>query len=99
MAFLVVGDGIDVNLDTLCGTDESPQMATFNGRMQYYQCAQDAFIEPFLAEEVDAVRIQTKCPVSGESISIAVDQSGLTVGPVETVISFGVADEIEKSGH
>lgn len=95
MAVLVDREGIDVDLDTLCTTDESPHRATFDGRTQHYQCAQDAFVVPFLAEDVDAVRIETECPVTGESIAIAVNGSGLTVSPDETVVSFGVADDLD----
>lgn len=88
-------DGIEPTLDALCTTDASPHRATFDGRTQHYRCVQDAFIVPFLADDVDRVDIETQSPVSGDPIAITVAESGVEVDPDGTVTSFGVDAAVE----
>lgn len=88
-------DGIDAGLDALCTTDDSPHAAAFGGETRYFQCAQDAIIVPFLLDDVDAVDVRTESPVSGERISIAVDDASVAVEPAGAVMSFGVAREVD----
>lgn len=91
MARVVAREGLDVDLDALCTTDDSPHRARFDGRVQHYRCVQDAFVVPFLAPDVDRVEIETASPVGGAPIAIAVGPDGVDVEPPTVVLSFGVA--------
>lgn len=95
LAFLADRDDIDVGLDMLCTTDDSPHKATFDGRTQHYQCFQDPIIVPFLADGVDTVTIETESPVSGEPIELRVTETEIEATPSGVVTSFGVADDVE----
>lgn len=95
MAALADREGLAIDLDALCATDASPHRATYGGETVHYRCAQDAFIVPFLAEDVDAVDVETACPVSGERIDIAVSPSSVAVEPPEAVMSFGVSRDVD----
>lgn len=86
---------IEVDLDMLCTTDDSPHRAAFDGRTQHYQCAFDPFIVPFLADDVDAVEIETVAPDTGAPVSLTVTPDGVDVEPSGTVVSFGVAADVE----
>lgn len=95
MAALVERDGLEVDLETLCTTDESPHQATFRGETQRYHCTLDAVIVPFLADDVGRVDIETVSPVSGDPITFAVTDSAIEAEPAEAVLSFGVAKDVE----
>lgn len=95
MAYITERDGIEVDLDALCTTDDSPHRARFEGESQHYQCTQDAFIVPFLAEDIDTVKIETVSPIEGDRITIEVTETGIDVDPPSAVMSFGVAAEFE----
>jgi hypothetical protein len=94
MAFIADRDDINVNLDMLCTTEESPHRATYNGETQHYQCVQDPIIVPFLAQEVDTVEIETKSPVSGGVIELTVTETYIEADPSDAVMSFGVAEDV-----
>ena len=95
MAYITDRDGINVDLDVLCTTDNSPHQASFNGDTQHYQCTQDAFIVPFLVDDIEMAEIETESPVSGEVITLTVTESAADVDPSEAVMSFGVAADVE----
>lgn len=95
MAAITEREGIDVDLETLCTTQQSSHRARFGEETQHYQCAHDAFIVPFLAEDVDSVSIETQCPTSGETIEIDVSADGVSVDPPTAVMSFGVRPVVE----
>ena len=94
LAFLADRDDIDVDLNMLCTTSDSPHKATFNGQTQHYQCFQDPIIVPFLADNVDTVEIETECPVSGESIELRVTETEIEATPSDVAMSFGVAADV-----
>lgn len=89
-------DDIDVDLDMLCTTEESPHRARFSGKIQHYQCVQDPIIASFLANEVDTVEIETRGPVSDEAIELTVTESGIDAKPSDAVFSFGVDATVEE---
>lgn len=95
MAAITEREGIDVDLETLCTTAQSSHRARFGQETQHYQCAQDAFIVPFLTEDVDSVSIETQCPTSGERIEIDVSSDSVSVDPPSAVMSFGVATAVD----
>ncbi|MFB6352671.1 MAG: organomercurial lyase [Halobacteriales archaeon] len=96
MATLVEREGLEVDLDTLCTTDESPHKATFGGETQHYHCTLDAVIVPFLAEDVGRVDVETVSPVSGDRITYTVAGSSIVAEPGEAVLSFGVGTDVER---
>lgn len=95
MAALVERDGLEVDLDTLCTTDESPHQATFRGETQHYHCTLDAVIVPFLDDAVERVVVETVSPVSGDAITYTVTDSSIEAEPTEAVLSFGVGADVE----
>lgn len=95
MAALVERDGLEVDLDALCTTDESPHRATFRGETQRYHCTLDAVIVPFLADDVNRVEIETVSPVRGDPITFTVTDSAIEAEPAEAVLSFGVATDVD----
>lgn len=95
MASIIEREGLDVDLATLCTTDESPHRATFRGRTQCYHCTLDALIVPFLAEDVGRVEIETESPLRGEEITFAVTESTIESDPPEAVLSFGIGTDVE----
>lgn len=95
MAAVTDRDGIDVDLDTLCTTDDSPHRASFDGETQHYQCTQDAFIVPFLTDDVEEVEILSESPVRGEVVRITVTETDVDVDPSSAVMSFGVAADVD----
>lgn len=95
MATITEREGIEVDLETLCTTAHSSHRARFGGTTQHYQCAQDAFIVPFLAEDVETVSIETQCPTSGTTIEIDVSAETVSVDPQSAVMSFGVARAVD----
>ena len=94
LALIADRDDIDVDLNMLCTIDDSPHKATFDGRTQHYQCFQDPIIVPFLADDVDAVEIETESPVSGEPIELTVTETEIEATPSDVVMSFGVAKDV-----
>lgn len=95
MAEITEREGIDVDLETLCTTATSTHRARFGETTQHYQCAQDAFIVPFLAEDIDRVSIETECPTTGETIEIDVSAETVSVDPPTAVMSFGVTTAVD----
>ena len=95
LAFIADRDDIDVDLNMLCTTDDSPHKATFNGQTQQYQCFQDPIIVPFLTDGVNTVEIETECPVSGELIELRVTETEIEATPPDVVMSFGVAADVD----
>lgn len=95
LAFLAERDDINVGLNTLCTVETSPHRATFDGRVQHYQCVLDALIVPFLADDIGVVEIETESPVSGESIELTVTETKVISDPSGVVMSFGVAEDID----
>lgn len=91
LAFIAERDDLDVDLDLLCTTEDSPHRATFDGRTEHYQCVLDAVMVPFLAADVDAVDIETRSPIRDEPVELTVTESDLTATPADAVMSFGVA--------
>lgn len=96
MVAITEREGIDVDLETLCTTAQSSHRARFGEETQHYQCAQDAFIVPFLAEDIDSVSIETQCPTTGEMIEIDVSADSVSVDPSTAVMSFGVATAVDS---
>lgn len=96
LAAITARDDVEVGLEALCTTDESPHRARFDGRAQHYQCVQDAFVVPFLARDVETVEIETESPVDGEPIGFTVTDDGIDVEPSGVVMSFGVAADAER---
>lgn len=87
----IVGqEDVDVGLQALCTTDESPHRARFDGRTQHFVCVQDAFIVPAVVDGADTVDIETESPVSGDRISIEVDGDDVITDPPDAVMSIGV---------
>lgn len=95
MASIVEREGLDVDLATLCTTDESPHRARFRDRTQCYHCTLDALIVPFLAEDVGRVDIETVSPLRGKEITFAVTESTIESQPPEAVLSFGIGTDVE----
>jgi hypothetical protein len=87
---IVREEDIEVGLQALCTTDESPHRASFDGRTQHFVCVQDAFIVPAVVDGADTVAIETESPVSGDPISIEVDGDDVTTDPPDAVMSVGV---------
>lgn len=96
LAFLVDHDNIDVGLDMLCTTDDSPHKATFNGQIQHYRCFQDPVMIPFLTDKVGTVTIETESPVNGDPIELTVTNTDITATPQDVVVSFGVAADVDE---
>ena len=96
LAFIADRDDVDVDLNMLCTIDDSPHKATYDGRIQHYQCFQDPIIVPFLTDDVDTVDIKTECPVSGESIELRVTETEIEASPPDVVTSFGVASDVDS---
>ena len=84
-------DGIEMDIDALCTTENSPHKARFNGRTQHYQCVQDPIIVPFMADDIESVDIETRTPQDGKPVHLTVTRSGITADPDDAVFSFGVA--------
>lgn len=95
LAHIADRNDIDVDVDVLCTTEESPHKAQFDGETEYYQCVLDPIIVPFLAEEVDTVEIETQSPVSGTLIELTVTETGVDANPSDAVFSFGVDADVE----
>lgn len=89
-------DDIEVSPDVLCTTEESPHRARIDGTTRHYQCVQDPIIAPFVADEVDHVEIETRSPVSEETIELTVSESGIEAEPSDAVFSFGVDATVEN---
>lgn len=96
MARIVEREDIDAAPEVLCTTEESPHRARFGGETQHYLCVQDAFIVPYLVEDVDTVEVTTESPVSGDLIEITVTDDALDVEPDGAVMSFGVAADVSE---
>jgi len=97
MSEVVEREGIDVDLQALCTTDQSPHRARFAGSTQHFVCVQDAFIVPSVTGDVETVEITTESPVSGERIDAVVTDDEVEIDPPGAVMSFGVAAGIAES--
>jgi hypothetical protein len=95
LAHLLDRDGVRLGPDALCTTDESQHTATFDDRTVHYQCPQDAFMVPFLAEDVDVVEIATETPVRGETVTVTVTGDEFEVDPESALVSFGIAADVD----
>ena len=96
MGDIVSREDIDVGLNALCTTDQSPHRARFDGTTQHFVCVQDAFIVPYVVSDVETVDITTESPVSGERIQVTVTDNEVTTDPAEAVMSVGVAADISE---
>ena len=96
MGDIVTREDIDVGLNALCTTDQSPHRARFDGTTQHFVCVQDAFIVPYVVNDVETVEITTESPVSGERIEVTVTDNEVTTDPAEAVMSVGVAADISE---
>lgn len=96
MGEIVRREGIDVGLNTLCTTEQSPHQAQFNGTTQHFVCVQDAFIVPYVVSDVETVEITTESPVSGEQIEVTVVGDEIETDPANAVMSMGVAADISE---
>jgi hypothetical protein len=96
MARVVEREDVSVRPETLCTTSRSPHKAHFGNETQHYRCVQDAFIIPYLIEDVDTLDITTECPESGTRIEITVTDDGVEVEPSGGVMSIGVADDVTE---
>ncbi|MFB6136983.1 MAG: organomercurial lyase [Halobacteriaceae archaeon] len=88
-------DDLAVGPDLLCTTEDSPYRAQFDGRVQHYQCVQDPIILPFLADDVDAVDIDTASPLDGEPVRLRVTTEGIDADPSAVIVSVGVAADVD----
>lgn len=95
LALIADRDGIELTMDTLCTTNDSPHEARFDGETTYYRCVQDPIIVPFLTDDVDTVEIETRSPVSDSSIALTVTESGIDAEPGDAVFSFGVDASVD----
>jgi hypothetical protein len=96
MGDIVSREDIDVGLNALCTTDQSPHCARFDDTTQHFVCVQDAFIVPYVVNDVETVEITTESPVSGERIEVTVTDNEVTTDPTEAVMSVGVAADISE---
>lgn len=96
MGDIVSREDIDVGLNALCTTDQSPHRARFDGTTQHFVCVQDAFIVPYVVSDVEIVEITTESPVSGERIEVTVTDDEVKTDPTEAVMSVGVAADISE---
>jgi len=94
MGELVSRSDIDGGLETLCTTEQSPHRAAFDGQVEHFVCVQDAFIVPFLANDVDTVDITTESPLRGERIEVTLTDETAEITPAGAVMSFGVSDDV-----
>lgn len=85
---------LDVDLDALCTTEESPHRATYGGESQHYQCVLDPIIVPFLADG-GRIDVETECPASGRPIEFTVTETSMTVDPATAVLSFGIDADVD----
>ena len=86
---------IEVGLETLCTTEDSPHRARFDETTQHFVCVQDAFIVPAVVTDVETVEITTESPVSGAKIDVVVSGGEVEVDPSGAVMSIGVAADAE----
>lgn len=93
---IVSREDIDVGLGALCLTDQSPHRARFDGTTQHFACVQDAFIVPYVVDDVGTVEITTESPVSGERIEVTVADGGIEADPPGAVTSVGVAADVAE---
>jgi hypothetical protein len=96
MGDIVSREDIDVGLNALCTTDQSPHRTRFDGTTQHFVCVQDAFIVPYVVSDVETVEITTESPVSGERIEVTVTDDEVKTDPTEAVMSVGVAADISE---
>lgn len=96
MASVADRDGVEVDVNALCTTDESPHRATVDGRVRYYRCVQDPIVLPFLADDVDAVTVETESPAGGDPIELTVTETEIQSEPPDVVLSLGVAADVEE---
>lgn len=89
-------EDIDTGLEALCTTDESPHLARFDGTTQHFVCVQDAFIVPYVVDDVETVEIETESPVSGERIEVTVSGNEVDTDPSGAVMSVGVATDVSE---
>jgi hypothetical protein len=77
-------------LDTLCTTDESPHVLQTAADEQAYQCVIDPLVVPFVADEPGTVR--SACPVTGDSVVVAIDGDGVHARLETAFFSIGIAE-------
>jgi len=87
-------EGLAFDLDTLCGTDDSPHRAEFGDQVRQFICVQDAFIVPYVADGVERVEITTESPIRGDRIEAVVEDGAVETDPADAVMSFGVASDV-----
>ena len=88
-------DGIALDADALCTTEESPHRATVDGESQHYACVQDPLVLPFLLDGAGPVTVQTESPESGDRITLTVTADRIETEPRGVVLSFGVDADLE----
>lgn len=87
--------GLTAGMETLCTTEMSRHQAMIDGETRYFHCVLDALVFPFLRDTDDSVTIRSESPISDTVVEIQAEQDSLTVDPLDAVMSFGVATDID----
>lgn len=81
--------------DALCSADESRHRIEVDGETRYYHCVVDPLAFQALRDEPATVRSS----IRGDQVVFEIDDDGeVTVSPDDAVLSFGIAEAVERGG-
>lgn len=91
-ARLLEENDVEVGLEEMCTATASRHEARIGDEVQHFHCVLDALLLPFVLEgEYD---VESRCPVSDETIGIQVSRDDVEVTPPDAVMSFGVERDV-----
>lgn len=94
-ARLLDESGVTVGLDGLCTAESSRHAARVGDGVRQFHCVLDALLLPFVVDDQEEFRVESRCPVSGEVVDIVISRDGVEATPLDAVMSFGVAADFE----
>lgn len=79
--------------DALCSADESRHRIDIDGETRYYHCVVDPLVLQALRDEPATVRSS----IRSDEVVFEIDDA-VAVSPADAVLSFGIAEEVERGG-
>lgn len=88
---------LPTGLEAMCTADRNRHEATVDGERRHFHCVLDTLLLPFVVDGGDSFEVRARSPQSGNRIDITVSREDIVVSPETAVMSFGFAEEFDRS--
>lgn len=85
--------GISTDVDVLCTVEDSRHRARIDGETMHFHCVLDALIAPFVIDSSGGVRVESRSPTAGTTVTMAVRDGTFEITPPDSVVSLGMTPD------